>query len=98
MGEGFFRQTKLIFRRRTGCTSRKISKVWWEKTRPGGIHAYEDRFLYRHIICECLTAAFSGILIITRRESAGPGRVSRARGHKPAEKPLAVFRDYISRR
>ena len=30
-GEEFFRQTNTIFRRNTGCISRKIGAVWWEK-------------------------------------------------------------------
>ncbi len=37
MGEGFSRQTKVIFRRHTLCMSRKINEVWREKTRPGGV-------------------------------------------------------------
>jgi len=32
-GEGFFRRTKMIFCRRTGGMSGKISKVWQKKAR-----------------------------------------------------------------
>jgi len=46
LDEGFFRQAKMIFRGRTGCTSRKISEGWRKKTRPGIAHAYWYSFTH----------------------------------------------------
>ncbi len=41
--EGFFRQMKMIFRRHTGCMSRKISEEWREKTRCWAFRQFSNK-------------------------------------------------------